>query len=219
MTSSLAANLLMISCSGIGGGPGCGSAEMRLTSYFGGGACGPAFWAHADRVVDSVVNSSRPAIRAALQVSDFSGKYTSRISTFLDALGAGYVLSYMNHGLLFFGPFAPSVKICRLRVERMAQVSPAGASRTAVRYFVSGLVQGVGYRFFARRLAEQLQLTGFAKNLRDGRVEVYAIGSAESLEAFRDGLNRGPEGSMVSSVSEEDAAVDPRFAKMFSIER
>jgi len=62
-------------------------------------------------------------------------------------------------------------------------------------------------------------LTGFAKNLRDGRVEVYAIGSAESLEAFRDGLNRGPEGSMVSSVSEEDAAVDARFAKMFSIER
>ena len=137
----------------------------------------------------------------------------------MDALGAGYVLSYMNHGLLFFGPFAPSAKICRLRVERMAQVSPAGASRTAVRYFVSGLVQGVGYRFFARRLAEQLQLTGFAKNLRDGRVEVYAIGSAESLEAFRNGLNRGPEGSMVSSVSEEDAAVDLRFAKMFSIER
>jgi acylphosphatase len=101
----------------------------------------------------------------------------------------------------------------------MAQVSAAGATRKAARYFVSGLVQGVGYRFFARRLAEQLQLTGFAKNLRDGRVEVYAIGLAESLEAFREGLNRGPEGSMVSSVAEEDAMVEARFSKIFSIER
>lgn len=98
-------------------------------------------------------------------------------------------------------------------------MSEEGASRQAARYFVSGLVQGVGYRFFARRLAEQLHLTGFAKNLRDGRVEVYAIGSAESLAAFREELNRGPQGSMVSSVAEEDAAVDSRFAKIFSIER
>lgn len=98
-------------------------------------------------------------------------------------------------------------------------MSEGVAPGKAARYFVSGLVQGVGYRFFARQLAEQLHLAGFARNLRDGRVEVYAIGSAESLAAFRDGLNRGPEGSMVSSVAEEDAAVDSRFAKMFSIER
>jgi len=80
-------------------------------------------------------------------------------------------------------------------------------------------VQGVGYRFFARRIAEQLRLAGFAKNLSDGRVEVYAIGPAESLAAFREELNRGPEGSRVSSVAEEDAAIDSRFAKIFSIER
>jgi len=80
-------------------------------------------------------------------------------------------------------------------------------------------VQGVGYRFFARRIAEQLRLAGFAKNLSDGRVEVYAIGPAESLAAFRKELNRGPEGSLVSSVAEEDAAIDSRFAKIFSIER
>src|ERR1700722_9300000 len=89
MTSSLAANLLMISCSGIGGGPGCGSADMRLTSYFGGGACGPAFWARARSVVDSVVNSNRPAIRAALRVSDFNGKYTSANLHVLGCAGRG----------------------------------------------------------------------------------------------------------------------------------
>jgi acylphosphatase len=98
-------------------------------------------------------------------------------------------------------------------------VSEGVAPRKAARYFVSGLVQGVGYRFFARQLAEQLHLAGFARNLRDGRVEVYAIGSAESLAAFRKELNRGPQGSLVSSVAEEDAAVDSRFAKIFSIER
>ena len=98
-------------------------------------------------------------------------------------------------------------------------MNEAGASRQAARYFVSGLVQGVGYRFFARQIAEQLRLAGFAKNLSDGRVEIYAFGPAESLAAFREELNRGPEGSMVSSVAEEDAAIDSRFAKIFSIER
>src|ERR1700691_1336527 len=58
---------LDISCSGIGGGPGCGSAEMRLMSYFGGGACGPAFCAWAGRIGDS----NRPAITAALKIRDF----------------------------------------------------------------------------------------------------------------------------------------------------
>lgn len=98
-------------------------------------------------------------------------------------------------------------------------MSEATASRKAARFFVSGTVQGVGYRFFARRLAEQLRLTGFAKNLTDGRVEVYVIGSADSLAAFRIELGRGPRGASVSRVSEEDAPIDPVFAAGFSIER
>jgi acylphosphatase len=98
-------------------------------------------------------------------------------------------------------------------------VSQGAVSRKAARYFVSGLVQGVGYRFFARRTAARLSLTGFAKNRPDGRVEVYAIGPAESLVALRIALNQGPYGASVSSVSEEDAPVDPRYATEFSIER
>jgi acylphosphatase len=98
-------------------------------------------------------------------------------------------------------------------------VSQGAASRKAARYFVSGLVQGVGYRFFARRTAERLGLTGFAKNLPDGRVEVYAIGPAESLATLRIELNQGPYGASVSTVAEEDAPIDPRYATGFSIER
>jgi acylphosphatase len=98
-------------------------------------------------------------------------------------------------------------------------VSEGAASRKAARYFISGVVQGVGYRFFARRTADRLRLTGFARNLADGRVEVYAIGPAESLAALRMELSRGPRNASVSKVSEEDAAVDPLYATEFSIER
>jgi len=88
----------------------------------------------------------------------------------------------------------------------------------ARRYYVSGMVQGVGYRFFAQRAAEQLGVAGYAKNLRDGRVEVYAAGPAKVLAALRAELERGPGAAVVSGVTEEEAPLDPEFARGFSIE-
>jgi len=88
----------------------------------------------------------------------------------------------------------------------------------ARRYYVSGIVQGVGYRYFAERTAVRLHLAGFAKNLRDGRVEVYAIGPRESLDELRIELERGPRAANVTAVAEEDVVVDERFAHAFSIE-
>jgi acylphosphatase len=61
----------------------------------------------------------------------------------------------------------------------------AGEKRIARRYFVSGMVQGVGYRFFVQRVAGRLGLQGYVKNLTDGRVEAYAIGAPASLAEFR----------------------------------
>ena len=98
-------------------------------------------------------------------------------------------------------------------------MSEVATSNKAVRYLVAGTVQGVGYRFFARRTAIRLGLTGFAKNLEDGRVEVYGIGTVESLAAFRNELSRGPQGATVSAVTEEAAPVDPLFSADFTIER
>ena len=97
-------------------------------------------------------------------------------------------------------------------------MSDVSVPHRAARYFVSGIVQGVGYRFFTRRTALHLGLTGFAKNLPDGRVEVYAIGSAEALAAFHNALRSGPLGATVSGVNEVDAEIDPQFAAVFSIE-
>ena len=80
------------------------------------------------------------------------------------------------------------------------------------------MVQGVGYRYFALRAAERLGVTGYAKNLPDGRVEVYAVGSESALAKLRAELERGPQGALVSSVSKEDAPLLEQFSRRFSIE-
>lgn len=92
-------------------------------------------------------------------------------------------------------------------------------SRIARIYYVSGIVQGVGYRHFARRVAQNLGITGYAKNLRDGRVEVYAIGAPDQLDELRHKLEYGPGAAAVWEVNEEQAQLLPRFGDEFSIER
>jgi acylphosphatase len=91
-------------------------------------------------------------------------------------------------------------------------------TRESRRFFVSGIVQGVGYRYFAMRMAQRLGLSGYARNLPDGRVEVYAVASASRLGEFRKELERGPRGASVAAVAEEEAPLNPEFAKGFSIE-
>jgi acylphosphatase len=86
------------------------------------------------------------------------------------------------------------------------------------RYFVSGTVQGVGFRFFVQREAQKLCVSGYARNLFDGRVEVLAIGSPEQLDAIKRALERGPRFSSVTGVREEEAQHAPQYAKEFVIE-
>lgn len=69
-----------------------------------------------------------------------------------------------------------------------------------VQALISGYVQGVGYRWYARQQALVLGLSGWARNLRDGRVEVVAQGPREVLERYLDALRRGPEGADVADV-------------------
>jgi len=94
----------------------------------------------------------------------------------------------------------------------------AGEKRIARRYYVSGMVQGVGYRFFVQRVAGRLDLPGYVKNLTDGRVEAYAIGEPASLAEFRIELERGPSYASVSGLAESDAELESRYASAFSIE-
>ncbi len=89
--------------------------------------------------------------------------------------------------------------------------------KTARKYFVSGLVQGVGFRYFTQDAAERLRLPGYVRNLRDGRVEAYAIGTNEQHSRFLAVLKKGPRGAMVHGVAEEAAEIESQFAEEFSI--
>ncbi len=72
-----------------------------------------------------------------------------------------------------------------------------------IRCLVSGRVQGVFFRASARQEAQRLGLTGWARNLPDGRVEVLACGEREPLDQFRQWLRAGPPDATVDEVEEE----------------
>jgi len=85
----------------------------------------------------------------------------------------------------------------------------------AYRYYVNGRVQGVGYRYFVLREAEALKISGFARNLPDGRVEVVAEGAAEALKRLEERLREGPAFATVTSVERVESA--PRSDAGFHI--
>ncbi len=67
-----------------------------------------------------------------------------------------------------------------------------GRELVRVHVFIDGFVQGVAFRFFAEKHANRLSLTGWVRNLADGRVEVLAEGPAAEIETFLDRLREGP---------------------------
>ncbi|MEZ6016411.1 MAG: acylphosphatase [Planctomycetota bacterium] len=83
--------------------------------------------------------------------------------------------------------------------------------------FVDGRVQGVGFRWHTRAEARALGLTGWVRNLADGRVEVWCEGPAEAVRALEDWLARGPSGGHVTEVEVRD--VVPCHPSSFEIRR
>ena len=86
-------------------------------------------------------------------------------------------------------------------------LQPSMSGRIARRLYISGDVQGVGYRFFAQRAAARHQVVGYVKNLADGRVEALAEGPAPNVEAFKHELATGPRFGSVDQV--EEITIDP----------
>ena len=86
------------------------------------------------------------------------------------------------------------------------------------KFFISGFVQGVGYRFFAQRAAARHQVLGYVRNLEDGRVEALAEGKAEAVEGFKNDLLTGPTFSKVEHI--EELVLEPsKLYSSFRIER
>lgn len=73
---------------------------------------------------------------------------------------------------------------------------------------VTGRVQGVFFRASTREQARHLGLTGYARNLPDGSVEVLACGETKALQALQDWLWQGPPLAQVSQVECEDVEPD-----------
>lgn len=80
------------------------------------------------------------------------------------------------------------------KIENLDTIKNSGIKIT-----VSGRVQGVGYRYFILRYASELKITGYAKNLFNGDVEIIANGRHEYLEALVEKATLGPHGSAVKS--------------------
>jgi acylphosphatase len=75
-----------------------------------------------------------------------------------------------------------------------------------IRCHVTGRVQGVFFRASTREQARSLGVSGYARNLPDGRVEVLACGEAEALQSLRDWLAVGPPAAVVTDVECSPAA-------------
>ena len=82
-------------------------------------------------------------------------------------------------------------------------------TEAAIRGTISGRVQGVAFRWSTAREASRLDVSGWVRNLRDGRVEVFVQGSANGVAAMERFLASGPGSARVESMDLETAAADP----------
>ncbi|HOD40146.1 MAG: Acylphosphatase [bacterium ADurb.Bin243] len=83
--------------------------------------------------------------------------------------------------------------------------------------FISGRVQGVGFRYFVARLASKYSVCGFVRNLANGDVEVYAEGEEKELDEFRSKVKTGPSHALVVRVAENGVPIMSSNFKSFDI--
>ncbi len=90
--------------------------------------------------------------------------------------------------------------------------------KIARKFIISGIVQGVGFRFFTQRTAARHQVRGYVRNLPDGRVESLAEGDAAAVEDFKHDLLTGPTYSKVEHI--EETVLEPNnLYSSFRIEK
>jgi len=77
--------------------------------------------------------------------------------------------------------------------------------RIVRRYVIGGRVQGVGFRYFAQSVASRESISGWVRNLEDGRVETAAAGDAGAMERFERAIRQGPAGARVDRVDVDEA--------------
>ncbi len=83
---------------------------------------------------------------------------------------------------------------------------------------IFGRVQGVGYRYFACRVAQEKNLCGYVRNLPEGEVEVWVQGDEKAVNEITATLQEGPPWSHVTHIEARDSAPSPEWNR-FSILR
>lgn len=84
-------------------------------------------------------------------------------------------------------------------------------SNTRLKVKITGLVQGVNFRWFVQRRASELGLVGFVQNRLDGSVEFVAEGTRESLDRLLDLARVGPSSAVVENVDARWSAPTGEF--------
>ena len=79
----------------------------------------------------------------------------------------------------------------------------------AVQVFYEGHVQGVGFRYSVRQLAKGFEITGWVRNLADGRVELQASGESKEVDAFLKGIRQSELGSLIRKESQNAVTTPP----------
>lgn len=79
--------------------------------------------------------------------------------------------------------------------------------KSVAHLFISGRVQGVGFRYFTARLAARFNICGFVRNLSNGDVEVYAEGEELELSEFCSKVKAGPSCALVLRASENNVPI------------
>ena len=78
--------------------------------------------------------------------------------------------------------------------------------------WISGIVQGVAFRYYTRRQADRLGLTGWVRNLRDGRVEAVFEGAEDRVESMLRWCHEGPPGARVDDLKTEKSPATGEFS-------
>lgn len=78
----------------------------------------------------------------------------------------------------------------------------------AYRIVIRGIVQGIGFRYFTRMMANRFSIYGWVRNCADGSVEIHCEGEESNLQKFLAEIKKGPAGLVIESMEVKEAAPD-----------
>ncbi len=82
--------------------------------------------------------------------------------------------------------------------------------KKAVKVIIKGIVQGIFFRAFVKEKADRMNVTGYVRNLEDGRVEAFLEGSVDAVNAMIEICRRGPPHSKIEKIE----VIDERYQGM-----